>query len=332
MSFPEKLTGIKSPITFSDFLVSESNEEIIFEIIAGLTAPQKYISSRFFYDNCGSELFEEITRLPEYYLTLTEKSILKKAATQILNEPVFKNIVELGSGDCSKISILLDTIIHGNGVEGLTYIPVDMCKAALLKSGGIVSEKYPGIRIHAILADFMKHMNLIPRVENKLICFFGSTLGNLTKTDEISFLINLKSLMDKGDQLLIGFDMVKDPKMLEEAYNDKHGITAAFNKNILLAVNHFAKTNFNPERFEHLAIYNPVHSRIEMHLKTLADVEVTSPYLDGGIFIKEGETIHTENAHKYNLEHILQLAGSAGLEIKDIYTDINQWFSLAHFQ
>jgi len=331
MNAPETSTSISSPVAISDFLIHESDKEIISEILAGLSATQKYISSRFFYDDTGSALFEEITRLPEYYLTRTERSILVEAAPRIMNSLAIKNLIELGSGDSSKISILLDEI-PGHRIGDITYTPVDISKTSILKSAGILSMKYPGIRIHGILADFMKNFKEIPCDGNKLICFFGSTFGNLTRTEEIPFLLNLRSWMNPGDQLLIGFDMVKDINILEKAYNDGQGITAAFNKNMLSIVNRYAKTNFDPDQFDHCSFYNMADARIEMHLKALANIEVTSPYLDGKICFKEGETIHSENSYKYDSEYIHELARSTGLRIKDIYTDMNQWFSLVHFQ
>lgn len=324
-------TYMNSPIAINDFLVHESVQDIITEILIGLSAAPKYISSRFFYDSTGSALFEEITGLPEYYLTRTERAILKEAAPRIVNSSLIKNIVELGSGDCSKISILLDAIPDRN-FEEIAYIPVDINKTSIIKSAEMVSKKYPGIRIHGVLADFIKHFKAIPDDENKLICFFGSTFGNLSRTQEIPFLLNLKSWMNPGDQLLIGFDMVKDIKILERAYNDEQGKTAAFNKNMLNVVNRYVKTNFDPDQFDHYSFYNIADARIEMHLKALVDIEVTSPHMNSKIFLKEGETIHSENSHKYDSGHIHQLAEISGLQIKEIYTDMNQWFSLVHFQ
>ena len=331
MNPPGKAQGVKIPVAISNFLVNESGTEIISEILTGLSAPQKHISSRFFYDDKGSSLFEEISGLPEYYPTRTEKSILKEAVPGILNSPAIKNIVELGSGDCSKISILLDAI-PGHRIGEITYVPVDISKSSIEKSAGRLLEKYPGIRVHGILADFVKHSLQFTCEGNKLICFFGSTFGNLNRMQEIPFLSRLKSWMNPGDQLLIGFDMVKDIAFLEKAYNDERGITAAFNKNILNVVNSFAKTNFDPDQFDHYSFYNSADDRIEMHLRARRNLEVSTPYLNGKIFLKEGETIHSENSHKYNPAYIHQLAKRSGLQIKNIYTDINQWFSLVHFQ
>jgi len=325
------MPGIASPVSISNFLHDETEGEIISEILTGLSAPQKHISSRFFYDEKGSCLFEEITGLPEYYPTRTEKSILKDSASRILDGLAINNIVELGSGDCSKISILLDAI-SGNRMRDITYIPVDISKISIEKSAEILFKKYPGIRVRGILADFMKHAGIIPCDGNKLICFFGSTFGNLSRAQEIPFLSGLRTWMKPGDQLLIGFDMVKDIACLEKAYNDEQGKTAAFNKNILNVVNRIAKTNFDSEQFDHYSFYNIADSRIEMHLRARRNFEVSAPHLNGKIFFKEGETIYSENSHKYDPAYIQQLAKNTGLQIKDIYTDAKQWFSLVHFQ
>ncbi len=323
--------GMKIPVAISNFNAHESDTEIISEILKGLSAPQKYISSRFFYDEKGSGLFEEITGLPEYYPARTEKMILKEAAPTILKGLDIKNIVELGSGDCSKLSILLDAI-PGHGKGDITYIPVDISKTSIEKSAGILSTKYPGIRVHGILTDFMNFHHKIPCEGSKLICFFGSTFGNLEKRQEVPFLSGLRSWMNPGDHLLIGFDMVKDIAILEKAYNDAQGKTEAFNKNILHVVNHVAKTNFDPDRFDHFSFYNMAETRIEMHLRARRNMEISTPHLNDQIIIRKGETIHTENSHKFVPGYVQQLAGSAGLKIKDIYTDGDQWFSLVHFQ
>ncbi len=300
-------TYINSPIAINDFLVHESVQDIITEILTGLSADPKYISSRFFYDNTGSALFEQITGLPEYYLTRTERAILKEAAPRIVNRSLIKNIVELGSGDCSKISILLDAIPDKN-IGEIAYIPVDINKTSIIKSAEMLLKKYPAIRVQGILADFIKHFEAIPDDENKLICFLGSTFGNLSRTQEIPFLLNLKSWMNPGDQLLIGFDMVKDIQILEKAYNDEQGKTAAFNKNMLNVVNRYVKTDFDPDQFDHYSFYNIADARIEMHLKAIVDIEVSSPHMNGNFFLKEGETIHSENSHKYDSSHIRRLA------------------------
>lgn len=321
----------KGQFAISNFLNGESKPEIITEIYRGLTAKQKYISSRFFYNDKGSVLFEKITELPEYYPTRIEKTILKAIAPEITDHPGQVNIIELGSGDCAKISILLDAVSKIK-INQITYIPIDVSEAAIMKSAGYLTIKYPGLKIHGLLADFMKHLTRLPGEGNHLICFFGSTLGNLTWQQSINFLVEIKMLMKPGDQFLLGLDMIKDIDIIEAAYNDKQGVTALFNKNILRVINDYAHTNFKTFRFQHLAFYNTERARIEMHLVALEDMVVRSEFFPEMVFIKKGETIHTENSHKFTVADIRYYASITGLNIGKIYTDKKQWFSLVNFK
>ncbi len=321
----------KGAVTVNNFLSKENKIELIDGIYRGLTHRQKQISSRFFYDDTGSELFEEITVLPEYYPTRTEKKILQENAGDILGEFDQMDIIELGSGDCSKISILLDAIPK-HKLANLNYIPVDVSESAVLKSADILQCKYPAVKIYGVLADFMKHLDTLPGNTPRLICFFGSTLGNLTRKQANEFLLGLKKIMNPGDKLLLGLDMVKDPEILYKAYNDNLGITARFNKNILQVVNDVADTNFNTSDFKHLVFYNEKEYRIEMHLEALKDVYVTSKYFPESIRIKKGESIHTENSHKFLPEHISQLEIISGLRLIKSFTDTNRYFSLTLFE
>jgi len=330
MNNSETSAIIRKQIAISNYLCSIELEEEVSEIIEGLSAQQKYIPSKFFYDANGSKLFEDITCLPEYYPTRTEKALLKEIAPQISKTLGNIDIVELGSGDCSKISILLDAIPFEN-MATVRYIPVDVSHAAISKSARILVERFPDITVYGLIADFLKHLNVIPKETKRLFCFFGSTLGNLTRKQSVQFLLDLKAVMKPGDQLLIGLDMVKDIKVLENAYNDNQGVTAAFNKNILSSVNQYIKTAFSPDWFEHVAFYNQAKDRIEMHLIALKDLEISCMYLPDNILIKKGETIHTENSHKYTHWHIFDFASITGLKINTVYTDNNQWFSLVHF-
>lgn len=320
---------IQDQIDIINYLQTEDRTELIKEIFNGLRADQKHISSRFFYDQKGSQLFEKITELSEYYPTRTEKTILSHAAKNIISHHDYPDIIELGSGDCSKVSILLEAFGTEN-LEKIKYFPVDVSESAVVKSANELVEKYPGLKVHGILADFMKHMEAVPGSGNSLICFFGSTLGNLGNDLVAEFICSVKRSMTKGDSFLLGLDMVKDRKTLTAAYNDEQSVTAAFNKNILSVVNRIAKTNFNEEDFAHIAFFNEQKSRIEMHLKALRDIAVNSPLIEEELFIREGETIHTENSRKFTLEDIRELANVSGLSIQGIYTDKHEWFSLVH--
>jgi L-histidine N-alpha-methyltransferase len=317
-------------VEISNYLEEENHDEVIRSIFNGLNASQKYISSRFFYDDQGSELFEKITSLPEYYPTRTEMGILKNAAPDIINGAVEMDIIEIGSGDCSKISLLLDAVSPQNWVH-INYYPLDVSPLAIRKSSEMLAQKYRGINIHGIMADFLKHLKFFPSRTSRTVCFFGSTLGNLDRKVAQQFLVNVSDLMDPGDHFLLGLDMTKDPETLEAAYNDKQGITAAFNKNILNVVNQYARTNFDPKLFDHYAFYNAAEARMEMHLVAEDDITISSSLFPSDVTIHKGEAMHTENSHKFTPRHICEFAAITGLRIQEIFSDDNKWFSLVRF-
>jgi len=320
----------KSLISVSNFLHDTGIHELRKEIIAGLRSKQKNIPSKLFYDKTGSELFEKITHLKEYYPSRTEKSILKDAAGQLSEGLQNVDIVELGSGDNSKISILLNAIDEKYR-NSIRYVPVDISQTAIEESAQKISKQFPGVQIHGIIADFMSRFELIPNCTNRLICFFGSTIGNFNRKQASEFLLNLSKNMQLEDKFLIGFDMVKDKIILEAAYNDDKNVTAEFNKNILIVVNNILYTDFNTNDFEHSAFYNEEKFRIEMHLKALKDIQINSQYFHEKIVIKQGETIHTENSHKYSISDISNFASVCKLKIENIFTDSKGYFSLVQF-
>lgn len=285
------------------------------------------ISCVFFYDDKGSKLFEEITKLPEYYLTRTEIPLIKKAASHLSSRLRNVDIVEFGSGDCTKISILLESVPK-EFRKTICYVPFDVSRTTVEKSSRILLSRFPEIKIHGIVADFMTQLDVIPKESKKVFCFLGSTIGNLSMEKAQFFLINLSRIMNSDDLLLLGFDMVKNKEVLENAYNDRQNVTEKFNKNILNVVNNYIDSDFNPDNFEHIAFYNEKLSRIEMHLKALRDLEIFCPDASSNISIKKGETIHTENSYKFTEKNIQSLAKGADLKIQNIYTDTNKWFSL----
>lgn len=327
MSNQETLLNISYSI--KNYLEKESVEEIRKLIWDGLLSEPKYISSRFFYDERGSELFEEITCLSDYYPTRLEKEILSKEASKIFRENNHGNVIELGSGDCSKISLLFDALSQEQ-IENIQYVPVDVSRSAIKKSARLLKDKYDGLKIHGILADFLKYLRFPSNNGTNLICFFGSTLGNFEPGVAHRFLLNVAEMMKPGDHMLLGLDMVKDKEVLEKAYNDDAGITELFNKNILNVINNTVGTDFNSRDFEHHAFFNEEHQRIEMHLKALQPLEVSTG--DGeSLKIEEGEMIHTENSHKFSENDIMEIAVLTGFRIKDIFSDSRKWFSLVHF-
>ncbi len=321
----------KQEFKINDVLHRSSKEEIVDEIFQGLSKKDKYISCKFFYDSLGSKLFEEITRLPEYYPSRTEKNILKKKSPEISKYIEHKtDIVELGSGDCSKISIILSAVDYSIR-NSLRYIPVDISISAIRDSAAVLQERYKGIGVYGISADFTRDMGFIPSASKRLICFFGSTLGNLPAEEQTELLNGLKNIMKPGDNLLLGIDMVKDSEILESAYNDKSSVTAAFNKNILNVVNRLVNTDFDTAQFEHLAFYNNKESRIEMHLRALSEMEIYSLHFPEKIVVRKGETIHTENSRKFTYADISKFSLLTGLNVENVFMDPNKWFSLVQF-
>lgn len=314
-----------------DYLGQRDGSSSRKEILAGLRDSPRRIPSRFFYDRRGSELFEEITGLPEYYLTGAEKSILKANAGRLLGSPEGLDIVELGSGDCSKVSLLLDAVPK-NCLGSVCYMPVDVSRSALARSAQNLTESYPGLRVVCLLDDFCRCLSRLPQGGRKLILFLGSTIGNLEEDEADGLLSAVAEAMGPDDRLILGLDMLKDREVLERAYNDSRGITAEFNRNILRVANDMACTDFEPGEYAHRAFFNEDESRIEMHLEASIDQTVSSPWLDGPLRICRGERIHTENSRKYSPDDIERMADSAGLAVRDVLTDDRDWFSLAEME
>lgn len=328
MNFNKTVTIKSNNIHIENFLPDIGIEQVRKEIFEGLQCKNKYISSKFFYDETGSDLFEQITHLPEYYPTRTEKKILKNLQLNFLSSYKTLNIIEIGSGDPSKISLLLNKIPKNNH-SGLNYIPVDISASAIAYSGKKLLDLFPQITINGIVADFMKQLNYIPQKSNRMFYFLGSTIGNFTRKDADKFMLNISEILKQGEYFLVGFDNIKDVQTLEKAYNDEQGITAKFNLNILKVINRIAETNFNISDFVHISFYNKQKNRIEMHLEAVKEVTVKSKYLANDLIIKKGERIHTENSHKFDKEIINHIANNANFQVETIFTDENNWFSVA---
>ncbi|WP_439183267.1 L-histidine N(alpha)-methyltransferase [Carboxylicivirga taeanensis] len=299
------------------------------ELIQGLTAEQKYVSSKFFYDRYGSQLFNWITQLPEYYLTKAEKSILKKYRKELFAHLSHVNIIELGSGDSSKISLVLETIPQERHSH-IHYFPIDVSDSSIRQSKNTLNDAFPNIKVQGIATDFT-WLNTLPNERPRIICFFGSTVGNFELHKAEALLKNLQQIMNPGDQLILGLDLVKDSAILELAYNDSQRITEAFNKNILRACNALLNSNIQPADFEHKAFFNAAKSRVEMHLIAQDEIIITSPYLKECIELSKGESIHTENSFKYSLEMIENLSAQSKLPINRIFYDDQKWFALVQF-
>lgn len=321
---------ITTKVNLINYLPEIGIKKVREEIITGLKAFPKYISSKFFYDERGSELFEEITQLDEYYPTRTEKKILSTIWKDLNLNFSDLSIFDLGSGDHTKIRLLFKQI-QRNKLSSIEYFPVDISSSAIERASEKLKDEFPMLKIQGIVADFIHQLKLIPKTGKRLFCFFGSTIGNLNMDEIEQFIKLLGKEMREGDSFLLGIDMIKDIQILEKAYNDDKHITADFNKNILNVINNLAETNFSPDDFEHIAFYNEKETRIEMHLKASRDIRIILNSSGEKVSICQGETIHTENSYKFSLDNIKSMAKWAGLKTEKIFTDDNKWFSLVHF-
>jgi L-histidine Nalpha-methyltransferase len=313
-------------------------EDFAKEVKNGLGRKKKKLNPKFFYDKRGSELFEQICVQPEYYLTITEYKIIIENINALLHYYDNKDIciIELGSGSSKKTKVLLNYFLKKQ--EGnLHYFPIDISQEMLYKSSLKLQSDLPQIINHPIASDyfegiatvtkFIDSQNNIPN--KKLTLFLGSSLGNFEPKGAITFLSKLRENIKKEDSLLIGFDLQKKKNILEAAYNDGEGITAKFNLNILERINKELKGEFDLENFEHLAYYNQVKNRIEMHLLSKGKQKVKVNKLNQLFDFEKGETIHTENSYKYTLKSIEQLANKSNLRVERNFLDKNEWFNLA---
>ncbi len=298
------------------------------DVFLGFTASQKFIPSKYFYDSRGSQLFEEICYLPEYYPTRTEISILKHAAPKILKSFTKCDIVELGSGANRKIRTFLDSAEKAR-LPLMRYIPVDISESALKEAAEELRTIYPDLVVLGIIADFTLHMDAVPCDNPRLIMFLGSTIGNFDEKMQKHFLRLVAESMKPEDRFVIGFDMIKPRETLEAAYNDSRGVTSKFNKNVLHVLNRELNADFQPSHFEHIAFFNDEKERVEMHLRAKKETVITINDLSLEVKLEKGETIHTENSCKFSRSRVEQMVSEAGLIIQEWYFDSKGWFSLA---
>ena len=298
------------------------------EISFSLNNSPKFINPKYFYDKKGSELFEKICSLPEYYLTRTEIDILKNLHSDLSEylDDSFR-LVELGSGSSVKTRLILDVLNENqNKIE---YFPIDISEI-LTESSELLQRDYDDLHITGIIDTYEGGLEFIEKYDDKknLILFLGSSYGNFTTDDGKIFLQKINSVMKKEDLFLIGLDLVKDKKILENAYDDSQGITAKFNLNVLSRINDELDADFILNNFKHVAKYNEKDQRIEMYLQSLVNQYVIISKANLSFKLKQGELIHTEHSHKYTLPQIQELMKITGFEIKQKWLDVNQYYSL----
>jgi L-histidine N-alpha-methyltransferase len=295
---------------------------------AGLSAEFKQLPPKYFYDEVGSELFEQITRLPEYYPTRAERTILEQQSAAIVATADPQCLIELGSGSASKTRALLDAMRDAGSLH--TYVPVDISEEITRQTAARLIDEYPGLLVHGVICDFENDLERLPGWgQRRMFAFLGGTIGNLAPPKRISFLRRIGSMLGSEDTLLLGTDLVKDRDRLEAAYNDSQGVTARFNKNLLRVLNRELGADFDLDAFEHRAFYDAEAERIDIRLRSLRMQSVSLPDLAMEVEFSEGEEMRTELSCKFTPESLERSYAEAGLRLAALWTDPNGEFALS---
>jgi len=309
---PESRSFVPTQVSISiDNQIDPAREgQALEELKEALSETPRRIPTRFLYDQHGSQLFERITQLDEYYLTRAERFLLERHSEEIQQLTECEELVELGSGAATKTRLLLDAM-QAAGRLGL-YIPFDVSESEVQRVAEELVREYPGLRVHGIVADFLHHLTAIPEGGNRLVLLLGSTIGNFDREAAVGFLRRLATQMESGDYFLLGIDLIKDEKTIEAAYNDRLGITAEFNRNILRVVNNLAQADFDVDGFDHRAIYNRDLKRMELNLIARRRMSVSISAIDLTLEIDSGEALNTEISSKYDQTMVETMLGEAG--------------------
>jgi L-histidine Nalpha-methyltransferase len=294
------------------------------DVLAGLHHTPKTLPPKWFYDAHGSDLFEQITELPEYYPTRAEREILVARAAEIASATGARTLVELGSGSSEKTRYVIDAL---TGLH--TYVPVDVSESALTQAGKALVVERPELDVHALIADFTGGLALPDTPGPRLVAFLGGTIGNLLPVERASFLASVRALLSPGDALLLGTDLVKDEKTLVDAYDDAAGVTAAFNRNVLSVINRELGADFDPGAFDHVALWDARNEWIEMRLRSRTAQTVKVPALDLTVDFTAGEELRTEVSAKFREDGVRAELAAAGLELAHWWTDRSARFALS---
>ena len=315
----------KSHITSHDF--KPGRERFLAEVIRGLRKSQKELPSKYFYDKRGSQLFERICSLDDYYIPRIEESIMRAYITEMV-ELIGPQVllIEYGSGDCNKVRFLLDYLR-----DPVAYVPIDISAEQLTSVTEALASDYPALKVLPVCADYTSSFEIpnITREFGRTVVYFpGSTISNFDPIPAKQFLERIAQVCGPSGALLIGVDLKKDPAMLHRAYNDKQGVTAAFNLNLLHRINRELGGDFQVDSFKHYAFYNPKEGRIEMHLLSMQEQSIHIG--NTTINFSKGETIWTESSYKYNLDEFEETATTAGFKVQHAWTDKQRWFSVQY--
>lgn len=297
------------------------------DVRRGLGTRPKTLHPKYFYDERGSRLFDQICDTREYYPTRTEHALLDGLADSLIEDLKPEAIVELGSGTARKTRRLLAAA--GRVVPNCRYVPIDVSEEVLRDTARELSSEFPWLEIHGLVADYTQRAELMPPYRRRLIVFIGSTIGNFDHEDAVGFLASIAAEMGEDDRLVLGTDLVKDHGVLEAAYNDAQGLTADFNKNMLSVLNRELGADFDLNRFEHDARFVPAASQVELRLRSTQEQRVNFRDLDWGVDFHEGETILTEVSRKFTQQSVTRTLRQAGLQLVDWHTPDNEYFALS---
>ncbi len=324
------MTDASAPATLrvDVYLTAEDRLDALREDVRrGLTSTPKELPPKWFYDDRGSALFDEITRLDEYYLTDCERTILAERAREVAHLTEANTLVEPGSGSSEKTRLLLDAMLDAGHLR--RFVPFDVSEQALREAAAAAAAEYPDIEVHGVVGDFEHHLIRLPEGHRRLFAFLGSSVGNLTGEQRARFLADLHELLGSGESLLLGADLVKDPERMERAYNDAAGVTADFNRNVLRVVNRELDGNFEPARFAHVARWDAEHEWIEMVLRSDTDQRVHVAGLDLEVEFSAGEEMRTEISDKFRRAGLEAELAAAGFDLREWWEDPAGDFALS---
>jgi L-histidine Nalpha-methyltransferase len=319
----------QSPFQVDSWLSEDDERSLANDVLDGLTKPFKELAPKHFYDARGSQLFEQITELPEYYPTRTEMAILREHAEEIVGVTRAGELVELGAGASVKARLLLDAMQDAGSLR--RYVPLDVSQTVVEDAARTLAEDYEGLQVHGVVGDFERHLEHVPDADGtpRVVALLGGTIGNFPPGSRRTVLGKIAGLLGPRDRLLMGTDLVKDAQVIEAAYNDSAGVTAEFNRNVLYVLNRELEADFVPEAFEHIAFYDRRNEWVEMRLRSLRATSVLIAALDLRVEFAAGEELRTEISAKFTRERVEADLEAAGLELDRWFTDEQKLFGVS---
>jgi L-histidine Nalpha-methyltransferase len=318
---------LEAAIRIDSHLDGARDRSLADDVLDGLTRPFKELPPKHFYDARGAELFDRICELPEYYPTRAERAILERDSAELAALTEAAELVELGSGTASKTRVLLDALERAGTL--VRYIPVDVTESMVRECAAQLTEEYPGLQVHGVIGDFERHLDRVPPATGpRIVAFLGGTIGNFQPGSRRRVLRDIRRLLGPRDHLLMGADLVKDPAVLEAAYDDSEGLTAEFNRNLLSVLNRELDADFDPDDFDHVALFNDEHEWIEMRLRARREHTTHVRALDLPVHFSAGEEMRTEISAKFTPERLRGDLAAAGMSLVRWLTDDDGLFAL----